>query len=304
MRFAVPLSVALLISACSSSGSQPAVAGSPSAQVSASQPAVTATSSSSLRPAASASTTPTALTPEAIAAAERLSERLGEALARSDYVALRSLITQAGWVAGFYRSEGQPYRNRTQTIDLLRKTWPDGRLRIAIEPRPVLPASRAIPPGDLYVRSTWSERTGVSPYVWLSLRYEGGKWAWSGALFNVPAADATAEPDPRPRCDPEGTFGALAGMATASAVLEGWQPAATSGVDVAPISPEWVGIKYAEQNGLMTGVESTALVWREPDVASLILCSARTKIRIELFRAFPAEDESVWGARGHRELAP
>lgn len=289
------IAAALFVGACGLTA-EPIASESPT-------PAIAGPSSPSQSPPSAVATKP-ALPPEVIASAERAVARFADVLARPDYAALRSFITRAGWVAGFYRSEGLPPKNRSQTIDTLRKTWSDGRLRIAVEQRPLLLAGRFLPPGNLYVRSTWSEHSGVSPHVWLTLRYEGGEWFWSGALFNVPTATATAEPDSRPRCDPEGAFGDLEGTATAPATLETWQREANSGADAARLSPEWVGFKYAEQAGLVTGLESTALVWHEPDTAWLALCSARTKVRIELFRAFPSQEESVWGARGHRWLKP
>lgn len=146
-------------------------------------------------PAAPTSTVPasrsapaaTASPPTAATSAEQLADALADALRRSDYARLQTLITPKGWFGAFYRGGGSAPLTPPQTVDWLRLRTRSGSIEAVVSPRPILSPAPNQTPGDAYIRSTWmnfAEFTTMN--VELELRNESGMWFWSGALFNAP----------------------------------------------------------------------------------------------------------------------
>jgi hypothetical protein len=113
-------------------------------------------------------------------------DRLAVALEASDYAALRPLITPTGFIGAQNGSEGGPPATPDQLIDRLQRGTPDGRLRVTVARRPLIPTTRFLPPGTWYVRSTFL-RFDNQPQqlVFLIIRSENGTVYWSGALYNA-----------------------------------------------------------------------------------------------------------------------
>lgn len=92
-----------------------------------------------------------------------------------------------GWVAAFQASEALPAKDPDETVVYLRSKARNGVLEVRVQRRPIMQTSRFQPPGDVFVRSTWSNFDGrPEQSVDLILRARAGAWYWSGALFGVP----------------------------------------------------------------------------------------------------------------------
>ena len=119
--------------------------------------------------------------------AEIFVDRLAAALEASDYVALRPLVTSTGFIGALNGSEGGQPMTPDQLIDRLQRGTPDGKLRVTVARRPIAPTTRFLPPGDLYVVSTFSQFDGQAQQnVYLIMRSENATMYWSGALYNAP----------------------------------------------------------------------------------------------------------------------
>jgi hypothetical protein len=167
--------VTAMLASCVSSAPTPVAVGSAQAQsgspaTAAVSPAVPATT-----PAATASQDP----------GERFADDLATALEASDYDRLRGLISPRGWVFALNGSEGSQPLTPDDTISRLRKGTTDGRLRVQVQRRPLLPRTSSLPPGDVYLRSMWLQFDGHDQQVDVVLRNESGTWYWSGALFGA-----------------------------------------------------------------------------------------------------------------------
>jgi hypothetical protein len=232
---------------------------------------------------------------------EVAADALADALTRSDYDRIRALLTRSGWVAGFFQSEVLPTQNRSQVIDALRKVWDDGRLRIVVQPRPLLESTRSLP-GDRYVRSTWAENGGQpQQQVYLVLRNEGGEWYWSGALFGVPSPEPTPQADEPSSCDPLGEFDASSIVTTPPDTLTKRQLDANAGVALQNLAPRSVALGLVEQLGQMEGLRGDHLEWSEPSSARVTFCyDGGKKLRVHLHRPFPNEEEPIWAVREYQ----
>lgn len=114
-------------------------------------------------------------------------DRLAVALEASDYAALRLLITPTGFVGAQNGSEGGPRATPDQLIDRLQRGTVDGTLRVTVARRPITPTTTFLPPGDVYVVSTFSQfDSQAQQKVYLIMRSESGTMYWSGALYNAP----------------------------------------------------------------------------------------------------------------------
>jgi nitroreductase len=172
-RIAVGVTLALLTVTC--------------AQAQAPQPSAAPTADGPRSTSGAASSAPIATPSSAPAAPERLADVLASALSRSDYGQLKDLITPTGWTAAFYQSEGTKPLTRDEAIAWLRSRAAGGTLEAVVQPRPVLDHIASQPPGDRYIRSTWSHfATIATQNVELILRSEGQAWYWTGALFSAP----------------------------------------------------------------------------------------------------------------------
>jgi hypothetical protein len=119
------------------------------------------------------------------ATAEQLADRLGDALEASDYVALRALIDPAGFFYQLANTGGGQPITPDETIDRLKRGTIDGRLRVQVARRPILPRTNAQPPADSYIVSTWLQYDNrPTQRVDLMLKNQSGRWFWSGGLFN------------------------------------------------------------------------------------------------------------------------
>ena len=117
-------------------------------------------------------------------------DRLAVALEASDYTALRPLITPTGFL-GVQNGTGftgpAPLATPDQVIDRLQRGTPDGKLRVTVARRPLIPTTTFMPPGSWYVRSTFLQFDGQpQQVVYLIIRSETGNVYWSGALYNAP----------------------------------------------------------------------------------------------------------------------
>ena len=120
---------------------------------------------------------------------EMFVDRLATALEASDYVALRTLITPTGFL-GVRNGTGftgpYPLATPDQVIDGLQRSTPGGKLHVTVTRRPLIARTAFIPPGDLYVVSTFSLFDNQPQQtVYLVIRSETGTMYWSGALYNV-----------------------------------------------------------------------------------------------------------------------
>ncbi len=116
--------------------------------------------------------------PEAAAA-------LADALTRSDYGRLRTLIIPHCWSVGFFRSEGVGPMTPAQAIDWLRSRTAGGVFHVRDIDRHPQGRAQFQPRGDFYVRAHWSDFAGsANVEVDLMLQSEGGHWYWSGMLLN------------------------------------------------------------------------------------------------------------------------
>jgi hypothetical protein len=80
-----------------------------------------------------------------------------------------------------------PLATPDQVIDGLQRRTLDGELRITVVRRPLIPRTAFIPPGDVYVLSTFSQFDNQPQQtVYLIIRSESGTTYWSGALYNAP----------------------------------------------------------------------------------------------------------------------
>jgi glucose/arabinose dehydrogenase len=114
-------------------------------------------------------------------------DRLAVALEASDYAGLRPLVTPTGFVGAQNGSEGGPPQTRDQLVERLQKGTPDGKLRVTVTRRPLIPTTTFLPPGSWYVVSTFSQFDNQAQQkVYLIMRSESGSVYWSGALFNAP----------------------------------------------------------------------------------------------------------------------
>jgi hypothetical protein len=113
---------------------------------------------------------------------------LASALGSSDRDRIRALITPGGWVGAWYEGERTFSLTRDETIAFLLERTPDGRIRARVEATPLFPRRDLQPPGDVYVRSTWTAFNGrAQQQVDLVLKPDAdGRWYWSGALFQAP----------------------------------------------------------------------------------------------------------------------
>lgn len=148
----------------------------------------TATSTPSLTPPSTSA--PAATSPGGVArptSAEQLADALADALGRSDYAKLETLVTPTRWFGGFYQGGGTAGMTPRETIDWLRMRTRSGTIEAAVTPRPVLSPAPNQPPGDAYVRSLWRNFAEFpTQNAELTMRAESGIWYWSGALFNAP----------------------------------------------------------------------------------------------------------------------
>jgi hypothetical protein len=182
-----PRCLLALVLIVSCSAPQGVASPSPSATV----PAQTATAT-----ATRASTTPAAtVNPNPCIAGsdnpacpfELFVDRLAVALEASDYVALRPLITPTGFIGAQNGSEGGTPQTPDQLIDRLQRGTPDGKLRVTVTRRPLIPTTTFLPPGSWYVRSTFLQFDNQpQQLVYLIIRSETGTVYWSGALYNAP----------------------------------------------------------------------------------------------------------------------
>jgi len=128
---------------------------------------------------------------------ETFVDRLAAALEASDYVALRPFITPTGFL-GVRNGTGftgpTPLATPDQVIDGLQRSTPGGKLHVTVVRRPLIPRTAFIPPGDLYVVSTFSQFDNQPQQtVYLVIRSESGTMYWSGALYSAPQAGASGQ---------------------------------------------------------------------------------------------------------------
>ena len=143
----------------------------------------TPTTAPSVPPTASPS--PTQAAPAA--SPEQLADRLADALEASDFERLRTLIDPAGFFYQLYQTDGSQPITPDQAIDRFRRVTPDGKLRVTVQRRPLLPRGQFQPDGDLYMVSTWMQYDNRPVQrVDLMLKSESGRWYWRGGLFGAP----------------------------------------------------------------------------------------------------------------------
>jgi hypothetical protein len=110
---------------------------------------------------------------------------LGDALEASDYVALRALIDPAGFRYQLSGTGGGQPLTPDETIDRLKRGTSDGKLRVQVDRRPILPRTNFQPEADSFIASTWLQYDNrPTQKVDLMLKNQSGRWYWSGALFN------------------------------------------------------------------------------------------------------------------------
>lgn len=120
---------------------------------------------------------------------ETFVDRLAVALEASDYASLRPLITPTGFL-GVRNGTGftgpAALATPDQVIASLQGSTPGGKLQVTVARRPLIPRTAFIPPGDLYVLSTFSHFDNQPQQtVYLVIRSETGTMYWSGALYNA-----------------------------------------------------------------------------------------------------------------------
>jgi hypothetical protein len=119
--------------------------------------------------------------------AEQLADRLADALEASDFERLGTLMDPAGFIYQQNATGGSTPIPPDQAIDRIKRGTTDGKLRVTVQRRPLLPRGQFQPDGDLFITSTWLQHDGKpTQRVDLLLKNESGQWYWRSALFGVP----------------------------------------------------------------------------------------------------------------------